>query len=63
MRTSWKDGLLDMTRTNEPRNASGTDQKLSREFCGSFPEGQLAVVRTLWLASLGSALEFYDFVI
>ena len=52
-----------MTRADEPRNASGRDQKLSLEFGGFSPEGQLAVVRTLWLASLGSALEFYDFVI
>jgi len=40
-------------------NVTNSIRSLSR----SFPDGQIPVVRTIWLASLGSALEFYDFVI
>jgi MFS family permease len=40
---------------------AGTVAWTSRAFCGSIPDRQPAVVRTLCLASLAGALEFYDF--
>ncbi len=42
---------------------AGTVTRSSRAFWGSIPDRQPAVVRTLCLASLGGALEFYDFII
>ena len=40
-----------------------TVTKLNREFGGSIPDQQPAIVRTLCPASLERALELYDFVI
>ena len=51
--------MLKVSMNAKAGNVTNSIRSLPR----SFPDGQLPVVRTIWLASLGSALEFYDFVI